>query len=77
MELSQSMGNLFNDELKRLDIGVTTPALEEVANTVVRPVTKETIQVQATSLRSLVQRKGSKAMCKELGRSRNWGDPRD
>ena len=49
------MGNTFLEKLKRMAISATPMALEEVANGVVHPVTKETITKY-------------KAMCKELGR---------
>ena len=41
--LNQFMGNAFLEELKRTAISATPTALEEVANDVVHPVTKETI----------------------------------
>ena len=41
--LNQFMGNVFLEELKRTVICATPTALEEVANGVVHPVTKETV----------------------------------
>ena len=41
--LNQFMGNAFLEELKRTTISATPTALEEVANGVAHPVTKETI----------------------------------
>ena len=46
--LSQFMGNAFLGELKRTLINATPVALEEVANGVVHPVTKETITKYST-----------------------------
>ena len=37
------MGNVFLEELKRAAISATPTTLEEVANGVMHPVTKETI----------------------------------
>ena len=41
--LNQFMGNAFLEELKETTINTTPATLEEVANGVVHPVTKETI----------------------------------
>ena len=41
--LNQFMENMFLEELKRTVISATPTELEEVANGVVHPVTKETI----------------------------------
>ena len=63
------MGNVFLKELKRTSINAIPTALEEVANGVVHPVTKETITKYKTLIEDpLMQETRSKAMCKELGR---------
>ena len=63
------MGNKFLEELKRTKINASPHALEEVANRVVQPVTKETITKYKQLIADpLLRETWSKAMCKELGR---------
>ena len=67
--LYQFMGNAFLEELKRTKINASPHALEEVANGVVHPVTKETITKYKQLITDpLLRETWSKAMCKELGR---------
>ena len=63
------MGNAFLEELKRTAISANPTTLEEVANGVVHPVTKETITKYKKLIEDpLLRETWSKAMCKELGR---------
>ena len=63
------MGNAFLEELKRTAISAAPTALEEVANGVVHPVTKETITKYKKLIEDpLLRETWSKVMCKELGR---------
>ena len=63
------MGNTSLEELKRTPIDATPTVLEEVANCVVHPVTKETITKSKKLIEDpLLRETWSKAMCKELGR---------
>ena len=63
------MGNAFLEELKKTQINATPLGLEEVANGVVHPVTKETITKYKQLIEDpLLRDTWSKAMCKELGR---------
>ena len=63
------MGNAFLEELKRTAINATPTALDEVANGVVHPVTKEIITKYKKLIEdSLLRETWSKAMCKEVGR---------
>ena len=67
--LIQFMGNTFLEELKRTSINAIPTALEEVANGVVHPVTKETITKYKTLIEDpLLRETWSKVMYKELGR---------
>ena len=67
--LHQFMGIMFLEELKRTAISATPTTLEEVANGVVHPVTKETITKYKKLIEDpLLRETWSKAMCKELGR---------
>ena len=63
------MGNAFLEELKKTQINATPLGMEEVANGVVHPVTKETITKYKQLIEDpLLRDTWSKAMCKELGR---------
>ena len=68
--LHQFMGNAFLDELKEtVRINNVPVNIEEVANGVVHPVTKETITKYKKLISDpLLRDTWSKAMCKELGR---------
>ena len=67
--LNQFMGNEFLEELKRTSINASPTALEEVANDVVHPVTKNTITKYKKLIEGpLLRETRSKAMCTELGR---------
>ena len=68
--LHQFMGNAFLDELKQtVRINDVPVNIEEVANGVVHPVTKETITKYKKLIADpLLRDTWSKAMCKELGR---------
>ena len=67
--LNQFMGNAFLEELKNTTINATPTAIEEVANGVVHPVTKETITKYKKLIEDpLLRDTWAKAMCKELGR---------
>merc|ERR1711966_344399 len=67
--LNQFMGNAFLEELKRTAISADPTTLEEVANDVVHPVTKETITKYKKLIEDpMLRETWSKAMCKELGR---------
>ena len=63
------MGNAFLEELKKTTINATPTTIEEVANGVVHPVTKETITKYKKLIEDpLLRETWAKAMCKELGR---------
>ena len=67
--LHQFMGNAFLNEMKRTTTSYHPLGPEEVANGVVRPVTKEIITKYKTLINDpLLRNVWSKAMCKELGR---------
>ena len=76
-ELHQFTGNAFLHNMKRIvKVNDTTLGLEEVANGVVHPVTKETMTKYRKLIDdSLMQLVCSKAMCNELGRlCQGFGD---
>ena len=65
----QFMGNAFLEELKRTAISANPTVLEEVANDVVHPVTKETITKYKKLIEDTLPREmWSRAMCRVLGR---------
>ena len=75
--LNAFMGNSYMQELQHSMANNTTlSGLEEVANGVVHPVTKETITKHKKLINDpLLQDDWMKGMCKELGRlSRGYGE---
>ena len=69
--LHQFTGNAFLEEPKETKINASPLALEEVANGVVHPVTKETITKYKQLIEDpLLRDTWAKAMCKELGKLR-------